>query len=236
MKLPTFEHPTFEITVPSTETVIRARPFLVKEEKILLMAQQSDNDRDIIFAIKQILDNCVVSEGFTSNDLTTFDLEYLFIKLRAQSVNNIIDVSYRDNEDDKQYDFKIDLDDVIVKRTKEMDRKIQLSNNVGVVMQYPSINVVEAAPELAGANEIVDYTIRSCIKQVFDEDSVYELKDFSVAEVTEFLDSLDVVSYEKIRAFVESIPTVYYKIEYTNSMGNKRTIELESLRDFFTWG
>jgi hypothetical protein len=236
MKLPTFEHPTFEITVPSTETVIRARPFLVKEEKILLMAQQSDNDRDIIFAIKQILDNCVVSEGFTSNDLTTFDLEYLFIKLRAQSVNNIIDVSYRDNEDDKQYDFKIDLDDVIVKRTKEMDRKIQLSNDVGVVMQYPSINVVEAAPELAGVNEIVDYTIRSCIKQVFDEDNVYELKDFSAAEVTAFLDSLDVVSYEKIRAFVESIPTVYYKIEYTNSMGNKRKIELESLRDFFTWG
>jgi len=117
-----------------------------------------------------------------------------------------------------------------------MDRKIQLTDTVGVVMQYPSINVVEAAPELAGVNEIVDYTIRSCIKQVFDEDNVYELKDFSNAEVTEFLDSLDVISYEKIRAFVESIPTVYYKIEYTNSMGNKRTIELESLRDFFTWG
>ena len=112
MALPKIDKPLFNLRIPSQNREVQSRPFVVKEEKILLTAQQSGQSKDIMMAIKQVLQNCIVEPDFDADDLTTFDVEYMFLKLRARSVNNVIEVSYRDNEDDKVYDFKIDLDEV----------------------------------------------------------------------------------------------------------------------------
>jgi hypothetical protein len=237
MSLPKLDKPTFEMTIPSQKKAVRFRPFLVKEEKILLVAQQGETERDIIYAIKQVLSNCVLDQTFDVDKLTTFDLEYMFLKLRSKSVNNIIEVSYRDVEDDKVYDFEIDLDTIEVMYPEtEISNKIAVSDTVGIIMKYPSVTILDNVPENATSTDIVDYLIRSCIESIYDEETVYPIEDQPEEEVTEFLDSIDIESFNKVRVFLDNLPKLYHKLEYTNSLDHVRTIELKNLRDFFTWG
>lgn len=235
MSLPRIEKPLFELYVPSMKKSVKARPFVVREEKILLTAQQSGEEKDIVLAIKQVLNNCIVEE-FDVDDLATFDLEYMFLKLRARSVNNIIDVSYRDNEDDEVYDFKIDLDEVELKVKEDISNIIMITENIGIKMKYPSVTILDNIPDTEDAAGVVDYLIKSCIDQIFDQENVYPVNDHTDAELTEFLDSMDVEAFGKIREFFDNLPQMYHKLEYTNKNGNKRTIELTTLSDFFIWG
>lgn len=235
MPLPKLDQPIFEMLVPSQNKTIRFRPFLVKEEKILLFAQQSENERDIVLAIKQILQNCIVDK-FDVNTLCTFDLEYMFLKLRSKSVNNVVDVSYRDTEDNEVYDFKIDLDEVEIQIPENVSKKIEITDKIGIIMKYPSITLLDSAPDDASPLEMVEYLVRSCIDQVYDEEDVYFVAEQPKEEVDAFIDSLDVETYEKIRSFFNQLPRMYYKLEYKNSLGNDRLIEMTSLRDFFTLG
>ena len=236
MALPKIDTPIFEMTIPSQDKVVKFRPFLVKEEKILLIAQQSDTDRDIILAIKQILNNCILDADFDVDSLATFDLEYMFLKLRARSVNNVIEVSYRDLEDDKVYTFEIDLDGVEVQKTETQSNKIKINDEIGMIMKYPSVQTINNIPENATGTDVVEYLVRSCIDKIYDEDNVYIVAEEPEAEVQAFIDNLDVETYDKIRQFFSDLPKMYHKIEYKNSLGNERSIELTSLRDFFTWG
>jgi hypothetical protein len=236
MALPKIDKPLFDIEVPSQGKSIKCRPFVVKEEKILLTAQQAGQEKDIILAIKQVLVNCIQDPSFDVNTLTTFDLEHMFLKLRARSVNNIIEVSYRDNEDDKVYDFKIDLDEVEMMKAKEVNNKIMVTDDVGIIMKFPSVTMLEGVPGDITSTDLVDYLVRSCIEQIFDADEVYLASESTDAELNEFIDSLDVESFNKIREFFDSLPSLYHKLEYTNSLGNTRSIELTTLSDFFTWG
>lgn len=235
MSLPRIEKPLFELYVPSMKKSVKARPFVVREEKILLTAQQSGEEKDIVLAIKQVLNNCIVEE-FDVDDLATFDLEYMFLKLRARSVNNIIDVSYRDNEDDEVYDFKIDLDQVELKVKEDISNIIMITENIGIKMKYPSVTILDNIPDTEDAAGVVDYLIKSCIDQIFDQENVYPVNDHTDAELTEFLDSMDIEAFGKIREFFDNLPQMYHKLEYTNKNGNKRTIELTTLSDFFIWG
>lgn len=236
MALPKIDTPIFEMTIPSQDKVVKFRPFLVKEEKILLIAQQSDTDRDIILAIKQILNNCILDPDFDVDSLATFDLEYMFLKLRARSVNNVIEVSYRDLEDDKVYTFEIDLDEVEIQKTETQSNKIKINDEIGMIMKYPSVQTINNIPENATGTDVVEYLVRSCIDKIYDEDNVYIVAEEPEAEVQAFIDNLDVETYDKIRQFFSDLPKMYHKIEYKNSLGNERSIELTSLRDFFTWG
>ena len=237
MALPRIDKPLFDLEVPSQDRTVKSRPFVVREEKILLTAQQSGQEKDIILAIKQVLQNCVQEDKFDVDTLTTFDLEFMFLKLRARSVNNIIEVSYRDNEDEKVYDLTIDLDEVeMLKRGDPKANNIKVDDKIGIIMKYPTVTILDNAPENATTAELVDYLVTSCVDSIYDEDSVYPAKDVTEKELHEFLDSLDVESFNKIREFFDSLPTMYHKIEYTNSLGNKREIELTTLSDFFMWG
>jgi len=236
MALPKLDKPLFDLEIPSKQTTVKCRPFVVKEEKILLMAQQAGQEKDIVLAIKQVLENCVQDPTFDSDDLTTFDLEYMFLKLRARSVNNVIEVSYRDNEDDKVYDFEIDLDTVEMMKPAEINNKIMVTDTVGIVMKFPSVKVLENTPENTSAPDLVEYLVRSCVDQIFDEDDVYLASESSEAELQEFIEGLDVQTFQKIREFFDSLPSLYHKLEYTNANGNERVIELKTLSDFFTWG
>jgi len=235
MTLPKVAKPLFELYVPSMNKSVKARPFVVREEKILLTAQQSGEEKDIILAIKQVLNNCI-ADDFDVDDLATFDLEYMFLKLRARSVNNIIEVSYRDNEDGKVYDFQIDLDQVELKMNKDISNIIMITDVLGIKMKYPSVTILDSVPDTDDAGEVVEYLIKSCVDQIFDEDSVYLSNQYTDAELVEFLDSLDIETFGKIREFFNNLPQMYHKIEYTNKNGNLRTIELTTLSDFFIWG
>tara|TARA_R110000822_G_scaffold12674_2_gene45621 strand:- start:611 stop:1321 length:711 start_codon:yes stop_codon:yes gene_type:complete len=235
MALPRIDKPLFDLKVPSLDTAIKARPFVVKEEKILLTAQQSGSEKDIILAIKQVLQNCIVEPTFDADTLTTFDLEYMFLKLRARSVSNIIEVSYRDNDDNKVYEFEIDLDTVEMLQDKPINNKIMINDEVGIVMKFPSVTVLEGVPEEISATDLVEYLVRSCIEQIFDADEVYLASDQTAEELSDFIDSLDIETFNKIREFFDSLPQLYHKLEYVNANGDERTIELTTLNDFFTW-
>jgi hypothetical protein len=237
MALPKIDKPLFEVSILSRNNQkVTMRPFVVKEEKILLMAQQSGEEKDILLAIKQVIQNCVQDPAFDVDKLATYELEYLFLKLRARSVNNIIEVSYRDNEDNKVYDFTIDLDNVEMWKKGNLSNCIEINETMGIIMQPPSVTILDNAPDNMTATEMVEYLIRSCIDKVYDQENVYPASEQTEEELKEFIDNLDVRTFTKIREFFDNLPHMYYKIEYTNSLGNVRTIELQTLSDFFTWG
>lgn len=235
MPLPKIDQPLFDAVIPSLRKKVTFRPFLVKEEKILLIAQQSGNDTEIIRAIKQIIGNCV-QEDLDIDSLAVFDLEYLFLKLRARSVNNIIKLSYRDTEDSKVYDFELDLDTIEIEVPSKVDSKIQVDENVGIIMKYPTADITEKMGEFETEVDLMTFFIINCIDSIYDADGVYPSTDYTEQELTDWLDSLNVNTFEDIRKFFESIPKLYHKIEYVNENGNKREIELVNLKDFFMWG
>lgn len=232
MALPKIDQPLFDMTVPSTGKTVTFRPFLVKEEKLLLIAQSSDNDTDMIRAIKQVLGNCIIDD-IDIDSLATFDLEYMFIKLRAKSVNNIIKLSYRDNEDDELYDFEVDLDDIELEMPKNVNPKIKINDTVGMTMHYPSASITDKLREFNNEVELLTFFITNCIDTIYDEENVYIANEYSEAELGEFLDSLNIETFEKIREFFETIPKVQHTLNYKNKLGNDRSIVLSSLRDFF---
>ena len=234
MALPKIDQPLFDVIVPSTGKKLQFRPFLVKEEKILLVAQSSGVDTDIIRAIKQILQLCIVDEINVDN-FTTFDLEYLFLKLRAKSVNNIVKLSYRDNEDDKVYDFEVDLDTIEVEMPENIDPKIAITDSIGMTMKYPSASITERLREFENEVDLMTFFIINCIDTIYTEEEVFMAEDYEEKELEEFLDGLSIQAFEKVREFFEKLPKLYHKIEYKNSLGNTRVIELSTVRDFFMW-
>jgi hypothetical protein len=235
MPLPKIDQPLFDMVIPSTGKKVTFRPFLVKEEKILLIAQQSGNDSEIIRAIKQILNNCI-QDDLDLDTLAIFDIEYAFLKLRAKSVNNVVKLSYRDTEDDEVYNFDLDLDTIEIEMPSAINSKIKITDNVGMTMKYPSASITDKMGGFDNEVDLMTFFIVNCIDTIYDEDSVYVADDFSEQEISEFLDGLDVKTFEKIREFFESVPRLYHKIEYINKAESPRSIELTSLKDFFMWG
>lgn len=235
MPLPKIQHPIYELTLPSTGQSVKFRPFLVKEEKILLMAKQSEDPKEIINSIKQIINNCVVEPEIDVNKLATFDIEYFFLKLRSRSVNNVVSLSYRDFEDQKVYTVDVNLDDVEVKRTPEHTNVIKINDDVGMTLRYPSAEIYSKISK--DDNDVLAFdAIKWCIETVYDENNVYEIKSFSEKEVEEFLQNLDVTTLEKVLDFFRTMPKIHYTVKYTNSLGHERAVELDTLSDFFTLG
>lgn len=235
MPLPKIDQPLFDMIIPSSGKKITFRPFLVKEEKILLIAQQSGNDSEIIRAIKQILNNCI-QDDLDLDALAIFDLEYAFLKLRAKSVNNVVKLAYRDTEDDEVYNFELDLDTIEIEMPKNINSKIEITDSVGMTMRYPSASITDSMGDFDNEVDLMTFFIINCIDTIYDEENVYMANDFSEEEISEFLDGLDVKTFEKIREFFENVPRLYHKIEYKNKAQSQRSIELTSLKDFFMWG
>jgi hypothetical protein len=168
--------------------------------------------------------------------LAIFDLEYLFLKLRAKSVNNIIKLSYKDTEDEKIYDFELNLDEIEVNIPDQANSKIEITDDVGMMMKYPTADITDKMGDINSEVELMTFFIVNCIDVIYDADSVYPATDYSEKEISEFLDNLDVSTFEKIRGFFESIPKLQHTIKYKNSLENDREIELTNLKDFFMWG
>ena len=236
MALPKLKQPTYELKIPSTGKMEAFRPFVVREEKILLMAKSSQDPTDIFRSIKQVVNNCAIDDNFDVDKLTIFDMEYLFLRIRGFSVNNIVDVSYRDNEDQKIYNFKIDLNKIEVPFPSGVNKTIKIGKDVGMTMKYPSASIFDDKEYFkTGEDSFYELIIR-CVDKIFDGDDVYDPRDYTKEEIEEFLEQVNVNTFQDIVKFMESTPKLYHKIEYKNANGNDRVIELTTLTDFFTLG
>lgn len=235
MKLPKIQHPTFSLQLPSTKQEIRYRPFLVKEEKILLFAQQSTDARDVLNAVKQIISNCIVSEDVDVNSFTTYDMEYFFLQLRAKSVNNEVKLAYIDNEDQEKYTFDVNLDEIKVVYPEEHTNQISISDGVGITLSEPTFSLLDNL-RIDGGSDVAFDVIAKCLSTVYENGVTYNVADFSDEEVLEFIQSLDVATFQKIQSFFDTLPKLEYVIEYKNKLGHDRKIVLNSLNDFFTLG
>ena len=235
MALPKISHPTFEIEIPSTKQKVRYRPFLVKEEKILLIAQQSNDLKDTMFAVKQVLQNCSL-DPVDIEDLTTFDIEYYFVKLRSKSVNNIVTLRYRDLEDDKVYEFEVDLETIEVQFNSEHENSIQINDNTLLLLKYPKMNAISSIKEGDSETDVVFGLLRHCLDKLIQGKQEYDFANETPEDIDEFIMSMDVGNFSKLQKFFDTMPKLRHTIEYTNSLGSKRTIVLENLNDFFTLG
>ena len=235
MALPKVKHSIHEFKIPSTSKKQTFRQFLVREEKILLMAKSSEDSADIFRAMKQIVNNCCMDDSFDIDKLSVFDLEYLFLKLRSISVSNIVKVSYRDNDDEKIYDFEIDLDKIEVEFPENVDKVIKITDSMGIVMKWPAASIFDDKDYFKTNSAYYELILR-CIDKIYDGEDIYEASEYTNKDLEEFLDDCSVATLEKIQAFMSNTPRLYHKLEYKNANGKDRVIELTSLTDFFTLG
>ena len=242
MALPKITQPEFEITLPVIGKKVKFRPFLVKEEKVLLVGKEGTAE-DQMNAMMQILRNVVISpKNFNPGDLTATDVEYLFMHLRAKSVNNIVQLKYKDKEDDQIYDFEVDIDTIQPIINEDRVSEVEVNNGLMIKLKDPTMSAIKSCGmdldqaqegvEVDGSkSEAVFKLVAHCIEKVWDSKEVYD--DFTIDEAIEFVGSIDVKSFEGIQEFFEKAPKLTHTLKYTNSMGNDRSIVLQGVADFF---
>lgn len=232
--LPKIKSPVFKLTVPSSKKEVTMRHLTARDEKILLIAKEEGTASSILDAVKQVVYNCVENYDFQT-DFTLFDVEYLFIQLRAASISNIAKVAYKDRDDEKVREFDVDLTTVEVKFPEKEVKNIKVSDTVGIVMKYPLASLYSDKEFMNATGEkVVDLLIRNSIETIYDGEKQYNLNDVSDEEFSEFINSLDLKVYNQIKEFFNDLPKLYYEIKYTNEKGDDRLIVLSSLNDFFT--
>jgi hypothetical protein len=243
MALPKLNVPVYETILPSTDKVIKYRPFLVREEKILLTAMESDDEKLISNAVKQILKNCIQGE-MNINELPTFDIEFLFLRLRAKSVGEKITVGLRpypcvQNEGELckfSTEVEINLEEVKVKKNDNHTSKIMIDDNVGVKLKYPDIDLItpDGNKEKLSQVDLGMSVIKNCIDMIFTKETVHERDSFTEEELDEFLDSLNSEQFERIKEFFDTIPKLSHTAKYTcKTCGEEKKTTIEGLNSFF---
>lgn len=232
--LPKCEHPIHNLTVPTTKKSFKFRPFLVKEEKILLMAKEGDNPADVLSAVKQIVNNCSIDNKFNINKIALCDLEFLFLKLRAVSVDNVVKVKFQDNEDQKQYDFEVNLNDVNVVFPDKINNKIKLTTTAGILLKFPQATLYDDEEFLNLDKDYMFELILRCLDKIYDGDTLYNIEDYTKEQLVDFLENLSIKTFEEIQTFLMNVPKLRYEIKYKNSLDHDRSIVLDSLNSFFT--
>ena len=236
MALPTMDLPTYELEVPSTKKKIKFRPFLVKEEKVLLMALESDNEENIRNAVQTLLKGCISSRIKIEN-LATFDLEYIFLNIRAVSVGEVVEINVTCRDDEEtNVRYNLNLTDVKVNFPKGHSNKIMLTKDTGVIMKYPSFNrFVDAQFTNKGVDEnTVVEIIAESIDQIFQKDEVFDETTTSPKEFVQFVESLTTGQMEKIQKFFESSPKLEHSFKITNpNTGVESDYTISGLQSFF---
>ena len=240
MPLPKLVVPEYECDLPSTGEKVKYRPFLVKEEKILLMAMESNNEKDMMNAVKTIIRNCT-SIKRKIDVLPTFDIEFLFLRIRAKSAGEEADVIITAPDDgETEIKIKVPLEEVVCEKPEGHDSKIMLDNDTGVVMSYPSLDTF-VKENISGTTQTESDSINQvfsiaagCISQIFQGEEVWEAKDCSKKELTEFLESLTNDQFIKLQSFFETMPKLQWKSEVKNpETGVTSEVVLEGLSSFF---
>jgi len=219
MPLPTIATPTYELTLPSSKKTIKYRPFLVKEEKILIIAMESQDDKQITNAIKTVISNCILTKGVKVEDLATFDIEYLFLNIRGKSVGETVDVLITCPDDEvTQVPVSINLDEIQVQTNPNHTRDIKLDDNLTMRMRYPSLSQF-----IKNNFNITDVTvddtfelISGCIEQVYSEEESWSASDCTKKELFEFVDQLSSKQFKEIETFFETMPKLSHTIKIKN--------------------
>ena len=236
MALPKLTTPTYELEVPSTDEKIQFRPFLVKEEKILLIAMESGKNEDIIEAVKQIVSECTFNK-LNLGTMPMFDVEYIFLQIRSKSVGEVSKLKLLCPDDNKTYaEVEVKLDDVKVQVDEGHTNKIELDNDMGMIMTYPNIDSFKASGiTTITASNMLD-VISTCILQIYEQkgEKVYEAKDQTKKELSDFIESLQSKHFKKVQQFFDTMPKLKHTIKVKNPKTKKESeIVLAGLNDFF---
>ena len=236
MPLPKIVTPSFELTLPSNKKKVKYRPFLVKEEKILILAIESGGMKEITMAIKDVLKNCVLTRGVKIDELPTFDIEYLFLNIRARSIGESIDLVITCPDDEKtQVTTQIYIDEVKVKSNKGHSKDIKIDDTYTMRMKYPSLD--QFVDENFNFEKETDNTfslVASCIEMIFSKEEAWEGKDSTQEELVEFLEQLNSTQFKEVQKFFDTMPKLTHDIEVENPETKvKSTVTLEGLASFF---
>lgn len=240
MPLPTIATPTYELTLPSTGKKVKYRPFLVKEEKILILALESQEQSSITNAVKDVLKKCILTKGVKVDDLPTFDIEFVFLNIRAKSIGESIKIIVTCPDDgETQVPVTIYVDEITVKKPDGHTSDIKLDDTMTLRMKYPSLNqFIENNFEMASTpEETVENTfkvIADCMDTIFTAEDAWDAKDYSPKERLEFIEQLNSKQYKDVEKFFATMPKLSHSFEVENpNTGVKNTIVLEGLADFF---
>ena len=238
MPLPKITTPTYELELPSTEKSVRYRPFLVKEEKLLVIALESEDTKQITNAIKTVIKNCILTKDIKVETLPTFDIEFLFLNIRGKSVGEQVEVNVICPDDNEtNVSVSIDLDDIKVQKNEEHTNKIKVDPKIMMEMKYPSLEQFIKNNFDFNNQNAMDQSfdlIASCIDKIYTEDEVWSTSDVTKKEVTEFLESMNSSQFKDIEKFFETMPKLSHKIQITNPKTKVESeVVLEGLASFF---
>lgn len=237
MPLPKISTPSYHLTLPSTGKEIKYRPFLVREEKLLVLALESEDTKQITEAIKTVIKSCIETRGIKVETLPSFDIEYLFLNIRGKSVGEEIEVNIICPDDgETTVPFKINIDEIEVKKFDGHDKKIKVDDEVMIEMKYPSLdqfiknNFDFSTPDMDQAFDLIS----SCIDKIYTEDEVWSTSDVTKKEINEFLDQFNSLQFKKIETFFETMPKLSHNITVINPKTKvENEVVLEGLSSFF---
>ena len=238
MPLPKIATPTYELVLPSTDQTIQFRPFLVKEEKLLVLALESEDNKQITTAIKSVLKNCVITKGIKVEQLPTFDIEFLFLNIRGKSVGEELEVNIVCPDDETtQVTVDINLDDIQVQKNEEHNKQIKLDENLMMEMKYPSLDqFIKNNFDFNEKNQMDQsfQLIASCIDKIYSEEEVWATADCTKKEVNDFLEQMNSGQFKLIETFFETMPKLSHTIKITNPKTKvENDVVLEGLASFF---
>ncbi len=241
--LPKISVPIYEVKLISTGKTVKFRPFLVKEQKLFLMAAESDSVEETVNVIRQVLRNCIITE-IDVDALPVFDLEYLFMNLRARSVSEVVNLKYLCNNNVKNEsgeekpcntvnEISFNVLEIKPEISPEHTTKFQINEKIGIVMKYPTFELMQKVNGKS-ENEMIMELIYSSIESVYDEDNVYYMKDNTKEEIVDFVDNLQQKDLDKIRVFFETMPKIKKNIDYKcKKCGYNENLTLEGIQSFF---
>ena len=238
MPLPKITAPTYELVLPSSGRKCRYRPFLVKEEKLLIIAMESEDTKQITTAVQQVLKNCILTRGIKVEKLATFDIEYLFLNIRGKSVGEEVEVMITCPDDgETQVPAVINLDDIKINETKEHTRDIKIDDTLSLRMKYPSMDeFVKNNFDISEGMDIEDTfeLIASCIEQVYSEEESWNASDCTRKELVDFIDQLGTKQFKEVENFFATMPKLSHTLKVVNPKTKvENEILLEGLQSFF---
>lgn len=232
MGLPKIDLPIFEGVLPSSGETFKYRQYTVKEEKILLVAQESKSSNAEILAMKQVVNNCLLDREI--EDLAMFDLEYIHLVLRSKSVDNTMNFGITDPDTEEKVELKLDVENVKMNTTEGHSKEVRINDEYVLFLKYPSIDAFVKITELDSKDPLVNYFVMiSCLDKIASEDEVFYFKDYTEEQIEEFMNDLNSQVISSIQQFFETMPRLRHELKYKNKDGVEKTFVIEGMRTFF---